>query len=72
MSSRRWGISRWVLLVFGIVALLATMMPGWETTIPGQLISFGIAIVLLAVALGASDELLHRIRLILWDRKWPR
>jgi hypothetical protein len=72
MAAKRWNITRWIFLLSGLLGLILAFMPGLETAVPGPLLALGIAALSLAVALFSSDELLLRIRLIIWDRKWPR
>jgi hypothetical protein len=72
MTGRHWGPSRWAFLTFGLLCLIAAAYPGWESVIPGPLLTFCLAAIFVTIAIAASDELLLRIRRIVWDRKWPR
>jgi len=72
MAVKRWGITRWLFLLTGLLGLILAFMPGLETAVPGPLLTLGIAALSLAVAFFSSDELLLKIRLILWEHKWPR
>jgi hypothetical protein len=55
-------------VLFAIPALLALVWPAW----PGSVISGVIALLVLGVALFASDALLNRVHRIFWRREWPK
>jgi cytochrome c oxidase assembly factor CtaG len=74
MNDRRksWGVIRWIYLVAGIIAGIGA---AFSFISPGSISPFlasVIALLVLAVPLLASDELLQRVHRIFWRREWPK
>ena len=67
-----WSVTRRIYLIAGVLfAVPALVGLVWPLS-PGPVISGVIALLVLGVALFASDELLNRVHRIFWRREWPK
>jgi hypothetical protein len=69
---KTWGTVRRIYLVAGILVAIGAAT---SFVSPGSISPYlfaGIALLVLGVALLASDELLQRIHRIYWRREWPK
>jgi hypothetical protein len=69
---KTWGVIRRIYFIAGI---LIAIPAGLSFASPGSISPFlyaGVALLILGVALLASDELLQRIHRIYWRREWPK
>ena len=74
MSDRQitWGLVRRIYLFFGVLAAIAALLSFVWPGIPGPFISTVVAVLILGVAIFASDALMDRVHRILWHREWPK
>ena len=74
MEDRRitWGFIRRIYLVAGLLFTLPILLSVPSTTSTGPLVSGVIALLVLGLALFASDQLLARVHRIFWRREWPK
>ena len=74
MAERRvtWNWVRRVYLGVGLLATVGAVLQFVWPGVPGPIVSTLVAILLLGVALFASDELFQRVHRILWRREWPK
>ena len=68
-----WNWVRYIYLSVGILASLRALASFiWDGFWPGPEMSTVIAVLILGVAVFASDELFQRVHRILWRREWPK
>jgi len=74
MNDRRksWGLIRWIYLVAGIIAAIGAVFSFIAPDSISPYLAVVIALLVLAVPLVASDELLQRVHRIFWRREWPK
>lgn len=68
-----WNWVRYIYLGVGILAALRALASIiWSGFWPGPEVSTVIAVLILGVAVFASDDLFTRVHRILWRREWPK
>jgi hypothetical protein len=71
-KKRSWGTVRWIYLIAGVLTSAgAISLFIWPGEISPYLLSIA-AILVLGVALGSSDEFLHRVHRVFWHREFPK
>jgi hypothetical protein len=69
---RSWGFVRWIYLIGGLLTLAGAISSFvWPSSISPYLLAVA-AVLVLGVALGSSDEFLHRVHRVFWHREFPK